>query len=509
MIERFFLKNCLSFEKIDIEFENGLIAFSGASGAGKSVFFQALLSVFGYAKTEAVLAEIDIKAELNLAQFGIDKEEINVFKVLKEKTNRHFINSQSVSKKNLQSIIENYILYLNSKNADEMKSENLLLMLDEICKKKHTKFDEILKEYKIKFSEFEKVKKELFIIKDEEKKIAELREFAQFEVDKINEINPKIGEDEELLGFKKDLSKKEKIEEALLRANEIFNYEKAVNEALILNDVNCDFFDSCMNELRHEFEKISDKLSQIELVNVEDLLERIEKISSLKIRFGSIEEALDLREKRLKEIQRYDNLSFEKKELQGKFSLLEKQTNELGLNLRKIRKNNISELENLLNEYLKKLYLGLAKLSLDEAELNLAGMDKIELDLQSTKINSLSSGEFNRLRLAFIAASNELINTNGGVLILDEIDSNLSGKEAMSVANVLKEISKKYQILAISHQPQLTSLANLHFLVKKENGKSSIIKLDYDQRVKELARMVSGDEIQEEALNLAISLLQS
>lgn len=509
MIERFLLKNCLSFEKIDIEFESGLIAFSGASGAGKSVFFQALLSVFGYAKTEAVLAEVDIRADLNLSEYGIDKEDINVFKVLKEKTNRHFINSQSISKKNLQNIIENYVLYLNSKNADEMKSENLLLMLDEICKKKDNEFDKISKEYELKFIEFEKTKKELFLIKDEEKRITELREFAQFEVDKINEINPKIGEDEELLDFKKDLSKKEKIEEALYRANEIFNHEKAVNEALSLNEINCDFFDSCMNELRNEFEKISQKLSQMQLVNIEELLDRIEKISSLKIRFNSIEEALNLRDTRLKEIERYDNLSFEKKELQSKFDTLEKEINKLALVLRDIRKKNISELESLLNEYLKKLYLGLAKLSLVEVALGSFGIDTIELDLQNTKINSLSSGEFNRLRLAFIASSNELINTDGGVLILDEIDSNLSGKEAMSVANVLKEISKKYQILAISHQPQLTSQANLHFLVKKENGKSIVKKLDYDQRVQELARMVSGDVIQKEALNLAQSLLQS
>ena len=93
-----------------------------------------------------------------------------------------------------------------------------------------------------------------------------------------------------------------------------------------------------------------------------------------------------------------------------------------------------------------------------------------------------------------------------GILILDEIDANLSGKESMSVAKVLKQLSKNYQIFAISHQPQLSSVADFHFLITKENGISNIRELKNDERVAELARMVSGEEVSDEAVKFAKSL---
>ena len=94
-------------------------------------------------------------------------------------------------------------------------------------------------------------------------------------------------------------------------------------------------------------------------------------------------------------------------------------------------------------------------------------------------------------------------------MILDEIDSNLSGKEAMSIANVLVKISKFYQIFAISHQPQLSSKAASHFLVSKTNGKSSVRLLSENEKITELARMISGETITAEALEVAKKLRQS
>ena len=91
-------------------------------------------------------------------------------------------------------------------------------------------------------------------------------------------------------------------------------------------------------------------------------------------------------------------------------------------------------------------------------------------------------------------------------MILDEIDSNLSGKEAMSIANVLVKISKFYQIFAISHQPQLSSKAAVHFLVSKEGDVSSVRQLSEEEKITELARMISGKTITAEALEFAKKL---
>ena len=112
----------------------------------------------------------------------------------------------------------------------------------------------------------------------------------------------------------------------------------------------------------------------------------------------------------------------------------------------------------------------------------------------------------NRLRLAFIGANLEITNQGSGILILDEIDSNLSGKEAMSIATVLEKISKFYQIFAISHQPQLSSKAHSHFLVSKNGEISSVKLLNESEKITELARMISGETISKEALEFAKKL---
>jgi DNA repair protein RecN (Recombination protein N) len=136
------------------------------------------------------------------------------------------------------------------------------------------------------------------------------------------------------------------------------------------------------------------------------------------------------------------------------------------------------------------------------------GYDEVTVSLKNTELSKVSSGELNRIRLAQLAASSEFIHDQGGILILDEIDANLSGKESMSIAKVLKLLCKTYQVFAISHQPQLSSTAGQHFLVYKENGESRVKELAKQERVQELSRMISGDKVSEEAIQFANSLLE-
>lgn len=123
-------------------------------------------------------------------------------------------------------------------------------------------------------------------------------------------------------------------------------------------------------------------------------------------------------------------------------------------------------------------------------------------------MKTISSGEFNRLRLALLTSISEFEIVNNGILFLDEIDANLSGKESSAIATVLEKLSQNYQIFAISHQPQLTSTADIHFLVDKKDGVSSVKKLDDKARVDEIARMISGADITEDAYTFAKNLLE-
>lgn len=507
MLERILIKNYLSFKEQNLEFSPGLNVFSGVSGAGKSVLVSSILSLFGIISSEANLIEGDVEANFELENFGIIAQNPNNFRVLRDKSTRYFINSQMISRQNLNALTANFVKFLGAKNTDEINSENLLNLLDFLVIKNEPKFGEILENFRAKFAEFLEISKELKKIENEELKIEELKEFAKFEIEKIEQISPKIGEYDELIEIKKKLSKKDKIEELWSEAEKIFDFERSAVEALKISGFDSAFLEDALNELRAK--KDETNLDELEGLDIEKILDRIEALSALNRRYGSVEDALKTLEIRKTELKHYEQISFEKSELQAKFNKFSSEIFELANQINQKRKSVKNSLESLINSYLSQLYMNGVTLEFNECEIGLNGKDEIAVKIDKTEFKNLSSGETNRLRLAFIAANLEITNKASGILILDEIDSNLSGKESMSIALVLEKIAKFYQIFAISHQPQLSSKANAHFLVSKNAEMSSVKKLDESEKINELARMISGENITKEALEFAKKLRNS
>lgn len=506
MIQRILIKENLGFKHSELHIKPGLVVFTGLSGAGKSILFKAVLSAFALSESEAKFVEIELDDKLDLESFGIESEEENVFKVLKEKNTKYFINNQSISKKSLQIVSKNFIKYLGSKENNEFSNEKFLMLLDALELQKNANFNEFKSEFEKNFKEFSESYEELRKILEEEKRVEELKELASSQIEKISSINPKIGEYEELLNLKKKLSKKDKLEQAWGKAEAIFELEGAVINALNLSEVDSSFFSECLNELRVIAQ--SQKLDELEF-DVEKMLDRIENLSYLIKRYESIEKALEVLEQKKKELAHYENLSFEKKNLEKKVQDLEQSLKQKAEILSQTRKKNLQILQNLLNDYLKNLYMKDAKLQLEENEkISILGKDELKLSIENTHLKNLSSGELNRLRLAFIATECKILNSGKGIIFLDEIDANLSGKEAMSIAKVLSELSNFYQIFAISHLPQLSSKAHNHFLVEKTQEQSIVRRLETKERIKELARMVSGELVSDEALEFAKTLLK-
>ncbi len=510
MIERFFLKDYLSFDEVELEFDKGLILFSGISGVGKSILLNALLGVFGYKDINAKLAEVSLDNKLELEEVGLENEEINVFKFTKSKSARYFINGSQVSKKIIKQISSEFIDYLSLKESKEFENSRLLSVIDTLVSKDDKMYQNYLNEYKEIFLKYQNSKNKLNEIIKKEQKIEELKEFATYEIKKIEEIAPKSGEYEELMEIKKSLSKKEKVLNSLQNAEAIFEYEHFVSEALDLLDIDSAFFDESLNELRAYFENAKERFEELNDIDIESLLDRIEKLSHLMQRYGSIEESLVYLQKKKEELEEYDNISFEKDKLIKKSEKLLQECKNRCKTITKKRKNAIIKLNNIINEYLKSLYLPNISLSLLDDDMNELGEDIVDINLWGITLNKISSGEFNRVRLSFLSAFNDITNTKGnGILILDEVDANLSGKESMSIAKVLKKLSKNYQIFAISHQPQLTSQADMHFLVYKEAGKSKVKELkEKDDKINELARMISGENIHQKAKEFAKSLYE-
>ena len=507
MIERVYLKNHLSFDEVKLDFNEvelnltkGLMIFTGPSGAGKSVLLQGILAIFAYFEANASLSEAILDDKIDLNEFGIEVDDEMIFKQIKKEKTRYFINNQAVSKKIAKKIANNFIDYLSLRNADEFKNENLLKIIDKFSNNN-------LESYNIMFNEYQKLQKELKNIEEKEKKAEELKEFISFEIQKIENIAPKEGEFEELMNIKKNLSKIEKLKEFSLEISEIFNYEVKVNEFLNEIEVDSSFFDEAMNELRGYIEMSQTKIEELENIDIDEILDRLSNLQSLIKRFGSIEESLKYLENKKEELKKLENLSFEKEQIQKEIFSLKQSLFDEAKKIRQNRLSGIKKFETKLNHFLEKLYMPRAKLFLNEVEINKFGIDEAKIEINNTQINTISTGEFNRLRLAFLASKIEYENKPKS-LFLDEIDANLSGEESMSVAEVVKLLSKKYQIFAISHQPQLTSKADKHFFVGKKNNKSFVKELDFKERVNEIARIISGKELKKEAISYAMELLR-
>lgn len=509
MIERFYLKEYLSFQNVELNLKNGLIVFTGPSGSGKSILMNSILASTGLSACEASLCESQVSWELHAQEYGIENEDINVFKHIKKEKSRYFINNQSVSKKIIQELGSNFLRHLSLKDYSDFENENLLAILDARIATKEKSYPKLLESYTTCYEEHKQVANELAKIEEEERRIIELKEFAAFEIAKIEAISPKISEDEALMEIKKELSKKEKATKKIELAMSIFEAEHHVSSALEFLNIESSFFDDAMNELRAVFDQAQEKFDSLDEVNVEDVLNRIEELGNLKRRYGSIEEALEYMEQKRVELQKYENIEITKSDLEAKEASLKQELLTLSEAISELRYKHKESFTQSLNGYLKELYLRDASITLLEDTHTRSGKDRLLMQLNNTELQKISTGEFNRLRLALLAVKSQELHGNGGVLMLDEIDANLSGEESMSVAKVLKQLSKNFQIFVISHQPQLTSMGDQHFLVHKESAESYVTELNKERRIDEIARIISGENVSNEAKQFAKELLEA
>lgn len=507
MIERLYIKDVLSFKEVDLEFKRGLIVFTGPSGAGKSILIESILALFGLKLPLAKISEIALNCNIDLEKFGFEKEDITIIKEVKKDKVRFFLNSQMVSKRILKEIFKDYVSYLNQKDENIFANKNILQILDDISAKKDKRFLSIKNDFKEKFLEYKNIKDKLEKIINEEKRVNELIEFAKFEIEKIDKISPKDGEYEKLLDIKKELSKIEKIKESIEKVSIIFEYDSFVYDFLEKIDKDSAFFDEAMSELRDIVEEQKSRLYELENVDVEEVLNRLQELAELKRRYGSISEAIKYKNEKLKELEYYENLSFEKKSLKKQFCELKEELESLSKKISNFRKEAVLVLKEEINRYTNELKLASVDFRYEKKEIDNSGEDLFFIELKGVGFEKISSGEFNRLRLALLASWSSYKDDSDQILILDEIDANVSGEESMAIAKILKRLSKKYQIFTISHQAQLSSLANQHFLVIKDKDESKVFELDYQKRVDEVARIISGDKITKEAKEFAKKLL--
>ncbi len=506
MIERLYLRELVTFNEVDIEFDKGLVVFTGPSGAGKSVLMSAILGSFGHTtQGSASVCEVTVTKPKTLVSEAYELEDELTLKTLKKEKLRYFIAGQNISKKALAEMFVPFVQYLSVRDKSIFESTTLISMLDMALLSKDKSYKKILKEYKKRYANYKSKSQELSKMKEDEKKLAELIEFATYEVEKIEKINPILGEDETLMQVKKQLSHIDKIKASLSDAMAIFKAESAVEEVYKLLDKDGSMFTDTMNQVRADFDETEHLAAELEDMDVEEILDRLSDITALQQRYGSIEEALVYKETKKKELAGYENIEQDKSMLESFLSMEYVELSTLARQISSLRKKEANVLESVLEGYLKTLKLPSLSFVFTSKELDNIGSDSMDVILGTSKTATLSGGEFNRVRLALMASTIQE-GQREGVLILDEIDANVSGDESIAIAEMITKLSKAYQIFAISHQPHLSAQADQHVVVTKDGNESQVTLLSEEGRVHEIARIIAGENPTKEAMEFARKL---
>jgi len=507
MINKVFIKNLISFDEVEIELEKGLVVLSGPSGAGKSLFMNSILSTFGYGTAEASLCEVLVSKPKKMQSEAFELEEEITLKTIKKEKVRYSIDGQNISKKVLNGMFSPFVQFLSVRDKSGFESSDLLKLIDNELLTKDKGFKKLFKEYSSRYANYKVKLTQLEKIKADEAKLLELIEFTEFEIEKIESVKPVAGEDEELLKVKHQLSRIDKVNDALEGANGIFGFEESVSEVYRLLDKDDAVFSEMMNQLRADFEDIESLSDELAEVDIETVLDRLEKISSLKNRYGSIEEAIAYAELKQKELKGYQNIEEDKSLLESFLNMEFSELSTLAGQISLTRKEKSLALAKPLKKYLAELKLPALEFVFTSTGLDSTGQDSVEVNMNGSTTKNLSGGEFNRVRLALMVVALSGVK-DGGVLILDEIDANVSGDESIAIANMIAKLSEVYQIFAISHQAHLAAKAKQHLLVTKSKVESKVILLDKKGQVTEIARIIGGEKPNAEAISFAEKLLK-
>lgn len=508
MIEQLIFKDLVDFKSINLEFENGLVVFTGPSGAGKSVLMGTILSSFGYQSSlNASLCELSINTPDNLTGELYEITDTTLIKSIKKDKMRYYLNDQNISKKSLEEMFSPFVKYLSVRDKSGIDSDSLVSLIDSHICTIDTTYTQKLIDMKVCFEVYKEAQNKLKKIIVDEQKIVDLIEFTKFEIEKISSINPKIGEDIALLEVKQKLSKLDKIKASTESCEGIFEFETRVSEFYKFANKDSSIFAEAMNQLRIDIDETTSLTNELEELDIETILGRLEQLTSLQNRYGSIEDSLIYLEQKKSELASFEHTEEDKSKLEEFIKKQQKLLDNLSQDISKSRKIAALKLEDIIGEYLFELKLPKAVFNFTNKEIDKSGADSLDMLIGSSKVSTLSGGEFNRLRLAVLVASKSNNSSNQGVLILDEIDANVSGDESIAIANMLSMLSASYQIFAISHQAHLTSKAKQHILVSKNGENSSAIILDAKGRIDEIARIISGESPTQEALEFAKALM--
>lgn len=549
MLEVIHLKNYLFFEKLELELRNGLNIFTGETGAGKSILVEAIRLALGARcknnihldQTKATVISLRfvnlsekflnfIKEQELGCEFDNDHFELIIRRVIgSDNSSKYFVNDILCTQKLVREIGNKLVEFTSQNSTIALYNSGYQReVLDSfICQ-------DLLYAMKIAYEDYCNCKKRLEGFKAEQERLLQEEDYLRFVAQELEALE--ILEDEEniLLDkiklLKKQRSYAQSIEEIEVEIQSIRCSINSLDKSLIkldvgdlqhLNSTNLEAiqsyleeFDAVQNKFKEEFLQFS---QQVNLEQLEDRLYLLREYSrKYRVSVYDLASFLSDVQKKLANITNSKGLA---QDLEGKFAKSGQQYLNLAKKLHDERLKAAEALSSNVNTELRELKMEgavfLPKISYTEEKYSAYGADDVIFEIKTNAgktfaplKNIASGGELSRIMLAI---KSNIKSYNQFLYIFDEIDTGISGSVSTMVGRKLKQLSQKNQLIVITHQPQVAVFADSHFVVYKSSNLDktnvSFANIGGDEKIIEIARMLSGSTISNESKSAAKSLI--
>jgi len=540
MISHIRIKDFAIIDTVELDFHDGLNIITGETGAGKSIIIEAVSLALGSRADTAFIRSGKDKAVVQMAA-DLDGEDYVITRELSA-TGKNIckINGEIVPLSQLNQLCRRIAdVHGQYDHQSLLNPEYHLKLIDSFHDREISPVKERVSNLFHKYSD---TKHELASLMSSQADAERKRDFMRFELSEINAAKPYPGEDEELSQKLNLLQNSEKIYRNLSEAYELL-YEASpsatdgIGKSLhLLQEIKgfSDEINSYYEELSDTYYKIKDLSAEIRRFKdgisfspeiLEETVSRIGVLDTLKRKYGgSIEKVLEYKEKISLDLDKILNIDSHIEKLSSELSAYERELSEACAELTALRKKTAADLEKHINRELKELnfkdtVLTASFFDNDGGKPNYTaeGVDRVEFLITTNKgempkplAKIASGGEISRIMLAFkqIISSYDLIPT----LIFDEIDVGISGITASIVGKKLSDISKRRQIICITHLPQIAAFGDHHYRIEKApvDGVTltTVSPLDDREKIHEIARLLGGINITETTLKSAEELIK-
>jgi len=551
MLKHLYIKNFTLIDELDIELYQGFSVITGETGAGKSIILGALGLLLGQrADSKAIKQGADkcvIEANFDLSRYGMtdffEEYEIEYDAtdciVRRELTasgkSRAFINDTPVQLSLLKELGDRLVdIHSQHQNLLLNKQDFQLNVVDIIAG------DEKEQQlYQQAYTLYHATDKELSALKESIEQNRQNVDFLQFQLDELTQANLAEGEQEELEQKSETMSHSEEIKSALYEADNALSADQTgVVESLrtalsairqiekVLPDASelVERMDSSYIELKDIAQEISSQMEHVDFdpAELDAINNRLDKLYDLEKKYHveTVEELMEKRDELKIQLGHIENSDEALAELQQKLSDQLAQTQKAAETLTKLRTKAAKQIEKEMQGRLMPLGMPNVRFSIEMTQepLNASGQDKVAFLFSANTSTPLqpisqvaSGGEIARVMLSLKAMISGAVKLP--TIIFDEIDTGVSGKTAEKMAEIMQEMGHhERQVISITHLPQIAALGSAHYKVEKEETAKGTIsrmrKLSNDERVLEIAQMLSGSNVSEAAISNAKQLLK-